>query len=307
MTCTVVLATRNRASSVRLTLQQLANQARATGARLVVVDNASRDDTMATLAHLAESMPLTFVREPEPGKNRALNRALPLAEGDLVLFTDDDVEFAPDWIEQFLRAAERWPDAGVFGGRIDPVYPCELPAHLSGHDFLRIAYAGFSFDIAEGPVSGVSPFGPNFAVRRHVIGTERFDERFGQVPGDMSSVPLGDESEFLRRMRARSGDMVYVPSAWVRHRVEPHQLTEAWLFDRSFRFGRGLALGQPDRSAVRLGGVPRYLWRLLAEAQLRSWRAVLAGSALQRFDAGLRLHLVRGQIYQYRRSGDLAG
>jgi hypothetical protein len=86
----------------------------------------------------------------------------------------------------------------------------------------------------------------------------------------------------------------------VRHRVEPHQFSESWLFERSFRAGREWALFQEDRSSIRLQGVPRHLWRQLLEARVALWRQTLRGRRLDRFDAGLRLHHIRGQIHQYR-------
>jgi hypothetical protein len=125
--------------------------------------------------------------------------------------------------------------------------------------------------------------------------------RIGAKKNDHRGVPLGDETEFLRRIRAAAGDLVYVPAAWVRHRVEPHQLAEGWLFDRSFRFGRGSALLEPDLSSPRLAAVPRHLWRGLAEAGVAYWKQRLLGDPAARFEAGLHLHHLRGQVYQYRR------
>jgi glycosyltransferase involved in cell wall biosynthesis len=43
------------------------------------------------------------MREPAPGKSRAQNTALAEARGEVLLFTDDDVEPAEDWIEKMAR------------------------------------------------------------------------------------------------------------------------------------------------------------------------------------------------------------
>ena len=82
-----------------------------------------------------------------------------------------------------------------------PNLPCELPPHLQAHSFLKIAFAQFELASGERPIGGVSPHGPNFALRRGAIGRDRFDERIGPAPGDTRSLPLGDETEFLRRIR----------------------------------------------------------------------------------------------------------
>ena len=38
------------------------------------------------------------MREPIPGKSRALNRLVPLAKANVLAFLDDDVEVAPEWL-----------------------------------------------------------------------------------------------------------------------------------------------------------------------------------------------------------------
>jgi glycosyltransferase involved in cell wall biosynthesis len=300
MTVTVILATRNRAALLERTVSQLQGQVRAAGARIVVVDNGSTDDTPRVLDRLKTTLPLTALCEPSPGKNRALNRALDVAEGDLLIFTDDDVDFAPDWIAQLLRAANAWPEHGVFGGPIIPRYASEIPTHLRAYTTLKqYAFSEFELGGVERTVSEIMPFGPNFAVRRAAMGAERFDPRIGPLLGDNGPVPLGDETEFLWRLSRATGKFVYVPAAWVHHHVEPHQFVDSWLFERSFRAGRSCALLEPDRAATRFAGVPRYLWRRVVEAHATYWSWPFRGAG--RFDAGLRLHYLKGQIYQYRR------
>ena len=82
---------------------------------VIVVDNGSTDGTVA----IAEGFPFVkLLSEPQPGSYRARNRALAEALGEYVLFTDGDCVPAPDWIEQAVAAAERFPDAGVCAGHV---------------------------------------------------------------------------------------------------------------------------------------------------------------------------------------------
>jgi glycosyltransferase involved in cell wall biosynthesis len=295
MTASVIIASRNRASSLARALEQVGAEAKRLGARIIVVDNGSTDETPQVLKRLSLSLPLTVILETTPGKSGALNRALEMADTDFLLFTDDDMTFAPDWIEQLTGAAERWPEHGIFCGPILLDLPGELPEHVRGHEFLRTAYCLLEAPAEEGPIAG-NPYGGNFAVRRSVVGGERFHHQFGAGRND----PTGEDTHFLIRMRSRGGAAVCVPGAWVRHRIEPHQFEESWLFERSFRAGREWALLQRDSSSVRLSGVPRHLWRRLVEAKVALWRQAVLGSRSARFDAELRVHHIRGQIFQYR-------
>ncbi|HXT48722.1 MAG TPA: glycosyltransferase family A protein, partial [Gemmatimonadaceae bacterium] len=61
------------------------------GWKLIVVDNGSVDRSRAIIDSFRGRLPLEWLSEPLPGKNVALNAALGRIEGDLAVFTDDDV------------------------------------------------------------------------------------------------------------------------------------------------------------------------------------------------------------------------
>lgn len=294
----IIIATRNRAGVLSDTLGHLAKQ-QVHGLRweTVVVDNGSTDDTPQVLAQADQRLHLTAVNEPEAGKNRALNRALALARGALIVFTDDDIVPRPDWLGQLAAAASRWPAHGIFGGRIEPDYPAGTPPWLAAHPFAAIAFARFEMGDTERDIGDVSPFGPNYAVRATWLTGMSFREEMG--PSSDPRGPLGDETDFLRQLRQRGARTVYVPAAVVRHRVEPHQLHFQWLLDRSFRAGRGAVCLAPDTQAPRLFGAPRYLWRQLAYATLAHLLSQGAG-AQRRLDTGIALYHLRGQAHEYR-------
>ena len=87
---------------------------------LLVVNNRCTDDTDSVIARHQMRLPLRRLFEPEPGLSNARNCAVAAAQGDLMLWTDDDVLIDRDWLEAYVAAASKWPDAGYFGGRIEP-------------------------------------------------------------------------------------------------------------------------------------------------------------------------------------------
>ncbi len=299
MELSVVIATRDRARLLEGTLEHLARQ-QAPGIRweVVVVDNGSSDDTPAVLERAAARLPLVRLAEPRPGKNRALNRALEVARGELLLFTDDDVIPDPRWVAEMVGAARRWPDAAVFGGRVELAYPPGTPGWLRDPVHPALNFARFDFDRPEGPIE-LPPNGPNLALRRSALAGLRFREDIG--PDGTRDYAMGSETELLDRLRARGATTIYVPGALVHHVVQPAQLATRALLRRSFRLGRGQVrrAPKPARPVVRLFGIPRYLWRELATRGLR-WALNAPLGRRRRLGAGLELWNTLGQIAEHR-------
>lgn len=298
----VLIATRNRAESLRGVLDHLRRQSiPATDWEVVVVDNGSNDHTAMVLEEAAKGLPLLTLFENQPGKNRALNKALDVAKGDLVVFTDDDVIPEENWLNELMSASERWRGYGVFGGPVTPVFPRETRQWLRECDLLYLqswAFTRFSPNCPEGPLPpSKRPFGPNYAVRREAIGTMRFCENIGPQGVNYA---MGSETEFLIRLVNQGHRCVYVPSAKVQHVLEPRQVDLGWLQGRSFRAGRGDACCVPDTTSRRLFGAPRHLWRLLFGSGIRYLLAQLRDEK-QRFEAGVVFNYTRGKIYEYRR------
>src|SRR5690349_15601458 len=87
---------------------------------IIVVDNGSSDDTACVVRSRVESLAgfgLEYAFEPKKGKGNALNRGLAAAKGSVILFTDDDVEPARDWIERLATPLFR-DEADAVGGKI---------------------------------------------------------------------------------------------------------------------------------------------------------------------------------------------
>src|SRR5712664_4657115 len=173
---TVLLATRNRAAILREVMEAYCHlHVPASGWKLVVVDNASTDQTQEVLASFIGRLPLHSIHEPRLGKNFALNAGLSCVEGDLVVLTDDDAFPNPDWLAQLRTAADAQPAFTMFGGVVLPRWEVPPPA------WVRWVDAGPVYTISdpalqEGPIEAHLLFGPDMAVRASAFqsGT-RFD------------------------------------------------------------------------------------------------------------------------------------
>ena len=111
---TVLLATHNGGGTLPRTLAAFtALRPPRGGWRLVVVDNASDDDTKSIIGSFTGSLPITYLHEARPGKNAALNTGLAHVSGDLVVFTDDDVVPRKDWLVEIRALTDAEPDFAV--------------------------------------------------------------------------------------------------------------------------------------------------------------------------------------------------
>lgn len=299
---TVLFASRNgagRLPRVLAAFERLA--APAGGWKLVVVENASTDDTAGVLRGFEGRLPLTVLSQPRPGKNAALNLGLTAAEGDLVILTDDDVLPAADWLLRLRAAADDNPAFDLFAGRIVPHFEIEPPDWLLRWAPLDIAYAAHPAGLPAGPVDPGMVWGPSMAVRRRVFDSgHRFDEHVGPTAG---SYAMGSETEFTQRVALAGHASWYCPEAVVEHLVRAEQMTEPWLCGRALRYGRGALLrelAQGLHGGPRLAGVPRSLYADLLKAGYAAARARLSGDLRWRLHARLRWHEACGRLAQAR-------
>ena len=116
-TLTVVIPTLNRADLLARTIDHIESQTISRDwYEVVVVDNNSTDDTPRVLAEKADRYAnLRFTCQTQPGAAAARNAGLACAEGDLVLFIDDDIEADPELIESHIRHHAEHADASVVG------------------------------------------------------------------------------------------------------------------------------------------------------------------------------------------------
>jgi glycosyltransferase involved in cell wall biosynthesis len=111
----IIVPTRNRRDWLRQALRSAREQTWP-DKELVVVDEASTDDT---LAMLASEFPETIVinHEKARGPSAARNAGVAAASGDWILFLDDDDVLHREHVEALVKAAKAAPKGAVVSGR----------------------------------------------------------------------------------------------------------------------------------------------------------------------------------------------
>jgi len=113
----VILPTRNRRHWLERAIGSVAAQTYANW-ELVVVDDASDDDTPGWLAGLYEPR-LRILRTTGVGAAAARNIGLDVATGNIVAYLDDDNVMHPGWLKAVAWAFSRWTGTeSLYGARI---------------------------------------------------------------------------------------------------------------------------------------------------------------------------------------------
>jgi glycosyltransferase involved in cell wall biosynthesis len=211
----VVVATHNRCARLPRLVEALEKQVGVDAFEVVVVDDASSDDTWRTLEQLARtsSVPLRPLRlTTNSGPATARNRGWRAGRAPLVVFTDDDCVPAEEWVAGLARGLGA---ADVVQGRTAP-----NPAH-GAH------YGPFCRTLDVASESGFYQT-CNIGYRRTVLeALDGFDERFRH--------PAGEDTDLAWRARAAGYRTAFEPEALVWHDVRPSrfvtQLRDTWRWE----------------------------------------------------------------------------
>ncbi len=225
---TIILATHNRAESLRVTLDSLATvYSPALPWEVLIVNNASTDHTKAVIAAFMDRLPIVALDEPRLGKSFALNTAIPRGRYELKLFTDDDVLFDANWLLAYERALHEHPEAGYFGGPIHLKLPNdEIPQWAQNSHGQMAVWIRNSLSYLDETILVNSPnsyYGANMAVRQ-----QTFDE-YGLYESNLGYVGRkrlgGMETKLQARFTAAGVRSAYVPDALVYHCIRPDEMT----------------------------------------------------------------------------------
>ena len=303
---TVVLSTLNGSERLPDVLDDLiCAETPDAGFEVIVVDNASTDNTSDILQSYSDKLPLTALYEPRAGKNIALNRALAVSTGDLIIFTDDDVRIPTDFLRRYRDVADKEDSYQIFGGHIAPRWSQAPDPRILQEVPLNTAYALTESDRRQGDISANRLYGPNMAIRRSVFESGlTFDEAIGPNGGRYI---MGDETDLLLRAEAAGFKAYFVPQIVVEHKIRIEQIEIDWIARRANLAGRSMVHNQIRKYhgrlpvAKKVWGMPRWAVHklLVSEGQLIVHRVLRFSSGL--FSATWESSFFRGYCSEYRR------
>jgi GT2 family glycosyltransferase len=155
--CSIVIPVHERAGLTRQCVDTILGQPPAVDFELIVVDDASRDETPTLLAGYGERLRVVTL-ETNAGFAGACNTGGGAATGELLVFLNNDTIPVTGWLDTLVAHADAHPQAGIVGAKL--LFPNETVQHagvvICQDGNPRHIYAGFP---ASHPVVNVSrPF-----------------------------------------------------------------------------------------------------------------------------------------------------
>src|SRR5207302_2302641 len=210
----IVVPTRNRAELLCGCLESLlAQDYPRERYEIIVVDDGSEDETAHLVCSLAEGtgrLRVRCCRQQRGGANRARNRGITEAQGEVMGFVDDDEIAPPGLVREAVGLLMEDPRATAVGGwyRVrregpPPVFVCRQCLE----SFKGMEYPGGIEQAAE--VADL-PGGCLFAWREAFYVYGEFDDALSQP---------GDDTEWCARVRRQGARLVMGRDVWVWHRV----------------------------------------------------------------------------------------
>ncbi len=280
-TASIIIATYNRADLLDACLTHVARQQFAPGDAVLIADNGSTDHTPTVVARRASRFPVPLVRvyEPTPGKSNAVVAALRVATGDIVAFTDDDVQVADDWLAQ-LKDALADTRIGLVGGPVDPHWQQPAPKwlQLAGHGRLGAPLGLLDYGSAATALGQRTLLGANMAVRRSVLrALGGYATHLGKLRGTLLS---GEDHELCERVQAAGYGARYVPAARVRHLVPAERMRVRYFLHWFYWSGvTHAAMHTSQRPSRTWLGEPAHLLRQFATGLAGATTSAVRGRA----------------------------
>jgi len=302
MLVTVAICTWNRADLLHQTLAEMHKLHIPVGVEweLLVVNNNCTDDTDRVIQSHAGHLPVRRLFESTQGLSNARNCAVAAANGELLIWTDDDVLVDPRWLQEYVEAAKRWPLAAAFGGKVLPWFETDPPRWLAENLSLIGSYFALrDLGDAEATLDGAMPYGANMAFRTRVLKEYPFDTTLGRV-GD--TLIGGDDVKVLQAIHAAGYQVVWVPGAVVRHFLPRSRMTLQYIGKLVYCAGRYETSVDGCQPGHCIFGVPRWLIRKWVTAEVRFFFSRMVSSQnsrswLRRF---ARATALRGHVQAYR-------
>lgn len=266
MLVSILICTRNRASSLHDMLTALARTAQplGLGIEVVVVDNGSTDSTREVVGrHHLFGREVVYLHEARGGKAVALNAGIDRSAGDLLVLTDDDVHPTQAWLAELTGP--------ILTERCDAVSGSVAIAPHLRRDWMTPLHAAWlaatDYLDRNRPETAV---GANMAFHRRVLKrVPRFDPDLG--PGRLG---LWEDTLFSLQLREAGYRLAMAEEARVEHHFDASRL------ERRAFLGRAQAEG---RSSAYVAWHWRHESRLRSRRELAHWYFLLLAKRLTRW------------------------
>ncbi|MDR3326573.1 MAG: glycosyltransferase [Prevotellaceae bacterium] len=257
----IIICTYNRDKYIYNVLKSIADNDFSTeNYEIVLVNNNSTDSTKAECSCFAQDysgIQFRYFEERNQGLSYARNRGIEEAQGDILVYVDDDATVNAKYLQTYSCFFEKNPEAMAAGGAIIPVYETEEPKWFS--HYIKVLLTGYLYhgEKIKKFTKGKFPGGGNAAYRKKVFYTTGlFNVNLGRRG---NSLVGAEEKDIFDKMTNAGMKFYYLPDAILYHIIPSSKLSKYYFNRLTY------SIGQSERLRTLELSKTKYLKRLLAE------------------------------------------
>jgi len=240
----------------------------------IVVDNNSKDGTKTAVEEFRGNsrIKLKYLFEKEQGKSYALNSGSKAANGEFLVYTDDDVVVHPYWLTNIVKAL-RGTHAACVGGKIHLDWEIPRPPWLNATLLGHLGY----LDLGEEPIKlstsenyrdyGPRLYGANIAVKSSVA------EKYGYFNTKMGpkaeKMYHAEDTHFIETLIQSGEDVYYIPDVIVNHCIPEKNIQKKYFRKRVFHQGESRGVQWGAYKFRNVLGTPLYIFN---EFGIHAWK-----------------------------------
>ncbi|OAB59976.1 glycosyl transferase [Leptolyngbya valderiana BDU 20041] len=197
---------------------------------ILVIDNASTDNTLQVIDRYRDKLPLRRICETQRGLAFARHRAILEAKGEFVGFLDDDNLPDADWITQAIAFGRDNPKIGAYGSRVLPEYAATPPKNFQRiAPFLAIVDRGVQPRLYP-PEKKLLPPGAGLVVRRDAW-LACVPEQLVLIGRTTHKAIAGEDLEALLHLQQSKWEIWYNGAMRVHHLIPASRLQPDYLLN----------------------------------------------------------------------------
>lgn len=232
----IIITTLNRVFSLKNALISILKQSFLKDEyEIIVVDNGSTDNTKQIVKKLNQiyNNRIKYFYDERPGLHVGRHLGSKHAQGEILLYADDDIIASPDWVKEIYKCYSK-KEVGAAGGKIIPKFEIEPPA------WLKIFHSGYLSLLDLGDeyleINTNVIYGCNLSIRRNIL-FELGGFHPDAMPRDLIRYRGDGETALMNKVVKAGYKTVYNPKAYVYHVIPSSRLTIDYFKRRAFNQG----------------------------------------------------------------------
>ena len=258
----VIICTYNRDKYIYNVLKSIAeNTLSRDKYEIVLVNNNSTDSTETECNRFCtdySDVKFRYFIETNQGLSYARNRGIQEAEGNVVVYVDDDATINKEYLQTYYDFFDKDDNIEAAGGPILPVYETEEPKWMSHYTRQLITGKLYIGNKTKEFPKGAFPGGGNAAYRKRVF------DKVGLFNVDLgrkgNSLIGAEEKDLFDKMTAQGIKFFYLPNAILYHIIPTTKLTEEHFKKLTY------SIGKSERIRTLAISEKKYYSRIFSEA-----------------------------------------